>query len=233
MPASSDLPAARAAAAPRANAQPDATALVQNLAHELRQPMSTIESIAYYLSIVLPRENPRLSGQLQRLQEQIQQINSILDDTVYYLGAVPRYPRPIDLNDLVRRCVDRVPVGAPVRMNLAEKLPAVRLDREQARHFFRSVISVFRRLAPGTEPVTISTSATGAVVQFEVYAAGAPLGPSERQDLWEPFAAALPPSAGLSMASAKRIAEAHGAVMDLEPGESGGLRLTVTFPAAT
>jgi signal transduction histidine kinase len=51
--------------------------------------------------------------------------------------------------------------------------------------------------------------------------------------MWEPFAAALPPSAGLSMASAKRIAEAHGAVMDLEPGESGGLRLTVTFPAAT
>jgi hypothetical protein len=117
-------------------------------------------------------------------------------------------------------------------MRLAERLPPVNLDREQARHFFQSVISVFRRLSAGVEPVTVSTSATGAVVQFEMHAVRAALGHSEPQDLWEPWAPALPPSEGLSMASAKRIAEAHGAVMDLEPDGAGGLRLTVTFPAA-
>ncbi len=232
MPQSSDTPATRLAPEKEANVRPDATAIMQHLAHELRQPMSTIESIAYYLSIVIPREDSRFSAQLQRLQEQIQQINGILDDTIYYLGASPRYPRPIDLNDLVRRCVDRVPGAAPVRMRLAERLPAVHLDREQARHFLRSVISVFRRLSEGGGPVTVSTSATGAIVQLEIHAAGTAPGLAEPEHLCEPFAPALPPSEGLSMASAKRIAEAHGAVMDFEPDGTGGLRLTVTFPGA-
>ena len=44
------------AAVPETQSSVSAVAL-ETIAHELRQPLSAIESIAYYLSLVLPRES--------------------------------------------------------------------------------------------------------------------------------------------------------------------------------
>jgi len=56
------------------------------LAHELRQPLSTIEAIAYYLSMILPPDDPKIQPQLARIRELVEQANLILSDA---LGLTP------------------------------------------------------------------------------------------------------------------------------------------------
>ena len=55
---------------------------VFNLAHDLRQPLSAIEAIAYYLEMTLPVEQLEARRHLARLQELVVQSDSILSDAV-------------------------------------------------------------------------------------------------------------------------------------------------------
>ena len=68
-------------------ASPDATAeTLGTLAHDLRQPLSNIEAIAYYLGMILPPGDENIQGQLARIRELVEQSNLILSAA---LGLAP------------------------------------------------------------------------------------------------------------------------------------------------
>ncbi|MBK5294679.1 MAG: hypothetical protein JJE04_23735, partial [Acidobacteriia bacterium] len=53
----------------------EAASVVRHLTHELRQPLSTVESIAYYLQMVTPRQDLKTQHQLEKLQQLVEQMN--------------------------------------------------------------------------------------------------------------------------------------------------------------
>ncbi|HEX3681221.1 MAG TPA: hypothetical protein VHU83_01675 [Bryobacteraceae bacterium] len=53
------------------------TTALEELVHELRQPLGVIESIAYFLE--LTADNEQLCGHLQRIQAMVLQANHILE----------------------------------------------------------------------------------------------------------------------------------------------------------
>jgi len=61
-------------------------AALGTLAHELRQPLSNIEAIAYYLSMILPPDDAKIQPQLARIRELVEQSNLILSTA---LGCAP------------------------------------------------------------------------------------------------------------------------------------------------
>ena len=54
--------------------------LVRELIHELRQPLSSIEAIAYYLEMTLPPEQIQARLYMRRLQQLVDQTSSVLED---------------------------------------------------------------------------------------------------------------------------------------------------------
>jgi signal transduction histidine kinase len=62
--------------------------LLGTLAHDLRQPLSNIETIAYYLSMILPPGDVRIQAQLARIRELVEQSNSILSSAL----SLPQEP---------------------------------------------------------------------------------------------------------------------------------------------
>jgi nitrogen-specific signal transduction histidine kinase len=53
--------------------------LRRELIHELRQPLSSIEAIAYYLEMTLPPEQIQARLYMRRLQELVDQTSSLLE----------------------------------------------------------------------------------------------------------------------------------------------------------
>jgi len=66
-----------------------------SLAHELRQPLSNIEAIAYYLSMILPQGDAKLQGQLARIRELVEQSNSILSSALEMAPAAAASPQSV------------------------------------------------------------------------------------------------------------------------------------------
>lgn len=52
------------------------------LVHELRQPLSSIEAIAYYLEMTMPAEQQQARHYMSRLQQLVDESNSILQRAV-------------------------------------------------------------------------------------------------------------------------------------------------------
>jgi signal transduction histidine kinase len=55
---------------------------ISRLAHDLRQPLSTIEAIAYYLEITLPADQLEALRYLTRLRRTVEEANSILSSAI-------------------------------------------------------------------------------------------------------------------------------------------------------
>jgi signal transduction histidine kinase len=74
------------------------TQALATVAHELRQPLSNIEAIAYYLSMILPRGDAKIQLQLARIRELVEQSDLILSnalglETAPAAGQQPVTPR--------------------------------------------------------------------------------------------------------------------------------------------
>jgi len=57
---------------------PERDEAVRDFIHDLRQPLSSIEAIAYYLEMTLPAEQLQARQYMRRLQELVDEANLIL-----------------------------------------------------------------------------------------------------------------------------------------------------------
>src|SRR5579862_8861101 len=90
------------------SAQPDAVvpaSVLRAIAHEIRQPLSTIESIAYYLTLVLPPGDGKIHEQLARLSQLVEQTDWILASGLHLADPLPVAPVPVDLEQLIRHAI--------------------------------------------------------------------------------------------------------------------------------
>jgi signal transduction histidine kinase len=68
-----------------ATAPPEA---VRDFIHDLRQPLSSIEAIAYYLEMTLPAEQLQARQYMRRLQQLVDQANTILQNAAAEVTAI-------------------------------------------------------------------------------------------------------------------------------------------------
>jgi signal transduction histidine kinase len=219
---------------PGETASENTAAVVRHIAHELRQPLSSIESIAYYLGIVLPPAQTKARAQVAKLQDLIAQINWILADAVRFLQPATMQTDLLDLEEITGAAVAEWAQthGVAVRIELAGGVPLVRVDPEQTRHLVQSLLFFGRQVARSGQAMTVRTLAEGGEVRLQV---SAPVGDNELSDvesLFEPYQPHFPAGSGLALASVRRIAEAHGAraAVEISPGQAC---FVVAFPAAS
>ncbi|MEO7144493.1 MAG: hypothetical protein ABI165_13425 [Bryobacteraceae bacterium] len=185
---------------PESGLAPETAGIVGHIAHELRQPLSTIESIAYYLGLVLQTEQPKVRRQLEKLQQLVEQSNWIVSNAVYLTQAATPAPERVDLNEIVSVSL----AGAPcVELCLAEFLPLVWLDPGQAQHLVRNLIHFFRGAAGPDRPIVVATSFTAGEVSLDLTCASA--GCCESTE------------SGLTLASVRRVVESHNGRLRIAP----------------
>jgi K+-sensing histidine kinase KdpD len=195
--------------------------VLRAIAHEIRQPLSTIESIAYYLSLVLP-ENEQHREQLTRVQQLVEQSNWILSNGLSLTDSRPAEPETTDIEELITQTISSRPasIDPPVRCDFAADLPLVELDPGYGRALIENVLGLFRQIASDAHPVRLRTSAASNGVEIE-FSTGVPGFRSM---------ASLPPGSALSLNCALRIATMHGGSCDHWVDQVSGIRVRVMLP---
>jgi two-component system sensor histidine kinase BaeS len=208
--------------------------VVRHIAHELRQPLSTIESIAFYLDMVLPRTEGKARKQLAKLQQEVHHINWILSDAIHFLQAAPLQPQLLDLTEVVAKSLSEWEdcEGFSVRLRLAPDLPPVEMDLEQVQHMLRNLVAFFGRICEAGGVIVLRTYAADREVVLEATTTATGLSSGDCDLLFAPFDARLPGGSGLGLASMRRIAEAHGARLETHTNRASGISLSVAFPAS-
>jgi signal transduction histidine kinase len=200
---------------------------LQMIAHELRQPLSTIESIAYYLGLVLPPGDHRAREHVARLQQLVEQSNWILTCGLQMADPTPLAPAPIDLEQLIRQAVAaRTAQGHPQPiLELSGDRPVVRLDPGRGRALLENLLALFLQIGDQIHPVRLRTAAAdpGAAagsVLLEISTAA----PGYRSE------AGLGSGSALGLECARRIVDSHGGSLTVEVDPVSGIRLRAVLP---
>ncbi len=198
--------------------------LLTTLTHELRQPLSTIESIAYYLELALPNAEPRVIEQLTRLRHLVAQSGWILSDAMTLAQPPLARPQVVDLDELIAEFVLEHAQTEPHNDCFALDLAAapVWIDPQQGRQLVHSICRFFTSaLKPGGE-VSIQTRvmASGGVL-LRARAEG-----QSGED------AKSPAGAGLALEAIEHLAAENSASVFIRLSDPCRLELSLEVPAA-
>jgi len=200
--------------------------VIRHLTHELRQPLSALESIAFYLQMTMGNGNGAdVSAQVNRLQQMVDSANWVLSDVLYLLQMAPANGEEIALDELTEEILSEgwASEGLAVELEIAEGLPAAWADVEQTRHVLRSVFQFLRRTLE--EPCWVHVSGyrtAGAVgLAFRAHAPGI-----DPESLFLPLQ-------GNQLLTCRRVAENNKGRFVAEMDGGGYLTLGVQLPLAT
>lgn len=191
--------------------------LIRYLVHELRQPLSVIDSAAFLSQLILDRPEPRVQEQLERIQVMVQQISGSLTDLACG-QPLERYAEPLSLSHIMGDAMVRLG-GGNVTWAAPAPVVVVRLTPAQAALLARCVLGVMASVS-GSGPVTVQLRNESGAAMLECSA-----------EVLEPAATPVPGEVSAAMAVVRRIAEANGGAARIEPHSGCTVTLRVTLPS--
>ncbi|MCC6661145.1 MAG: two-component sensor histidine kinase [Phycisphaerales bacterium] len=225
-------------------------AMTGGLAHEIKNPLSTIGLNAQLLSEgigELPVAEDAKGPLLRRmgaLSREAERLRGILTDFLQYAGEPRLELQPTDLNAVIEELVDffhpqAVRQGVRLRTDLAPGLPRARLD---APHVKQAVLNLMLNAVQamhaqtGDKELILRTrrevdSSRRPVLALHVIDTGPGIPAEHRQRLFQPYFTTRSGGTGLGLPTAQRLIEAHGGTIDVRSEPGKGTEFVVMFPA--
>jgi signal transduction histidine kinase len=215
--------------------------LVATVAHELRSPLTGVKGFVQALLNrwdKLTDEQKKLmlttvhsdSDRLSRL------IAELLDVARIDTGRLSLYPRPSDVEVLVRRVVDSVQAGTSrtITLEVEGELPEVMVDPDKFTQVVTNLIENGVRHGEGTVTVTLSEMPGWADfpgVHMTVDDQGEGIAEEIRQRVFTKFwKHGARGGSGLGMYLVNGLVKAHGGMLDIDDAPGGGARIAIAWP---
>ncbi len=219
--------------------------MVSTVSHELKTPLTGVQMTVHLLleEVVGPlnaKQVELLLGARQDSDRLLAIIDDLLDLTRIEQGRVRLDRRPEAPADLVAGAIDRAAsragdAGVGLRGAVTFGLPPAAVDRERIEHVFDNLIGNALAHTPKGGSVKLSAEARGDSLAFAVEDTGEGIAPEHLARIFEKFYR-VPGSkstggAGLGLAIAREIVEAHGGQVEARSEPGRGTTFTFTLPA--
>ncbi len=222
--------------------------LVAAVSHDLRTPLTSLRLLAEAVGDEVVDAETR-QRYLEQLPVHVRALSALIDDLFELsrieAGDIAWSMGRVELDDLVSETVDLMRVVAEhravsVRAEIPASLAAVTGNPEKLQRVLFNLIqnAIRHTTADGSVVVRAAPAAGGGgAVQVEVADTGAGIEAAERARVFEPFfrggegSSRTADGAGLGLAVARAIVEAHGGRIWLADAEEG-TRIRFTLPAA-
>jgi signal transduction histidine kinase len=226
------------------------------IVHDLRSPLSVIDGSLELLQLTLPGEALASSAECLELarrssQQLLALVHALLEAARQEEPDLPPVREPVELVGLLRAAVDRFQVVAAQRhqvslmLELPQDLPQPLGDVAQMERVVVNLVDNALAYTPPGGHVTVAATVQGDMVHVSVTDTGPGVPAEYREHIFERFGRV--PGAdsdprqgkgrrrgfGLGLYFCRRVAEAHGGRIWVEPGLEGrGSRFVLVLPLA-
>lgn len=192
--------------------------LSAGVAHEIRNPLSSIRGIAKYLGDRMAPDSAE-AQYAGVIIDEANRLNRVVGDLLAY--ARPKSPSLSrgDLNQSVDRVLELVQEqasssGVSIRTDLAPSDLAALIDQDQIHQVILNL--VLNAVESGAETVTVTTGRTDRNLKLIVADDGPGVAEADREKIFNPFFTTKAKGSGLGLAVSQRIVEEHGGRLTLE-----------------
>ena len=211
--------------------------LLADVSHELRTPLSVVQG---NLEALVDGVHPADEAHLVAILDETKVLSRLVEDlrtlSLAESGALALHREAIDVGALVRETVDSLasralPAGVSLEAQVPSGLPQVDADPVRGREILSNLIANALRYTPRGGQVTVTARAEGPRVAIDVRDTGAGIAPERIARIFDRFYKS-PESrgAGLGLAIAKQLVEAHGGEISATSVVGEGTVVHFTLP---
>lgn len=199
--------------------------LSAGMAHEIRNPLTSIKGYAQYIKSELD-DRPELILDISTIISEVDRLNGIIDRFLVF--ARPNHPelQPEDINSLLSRVSEFYKREIPSNVSLItnfENLPPVSIDDEQMEQVILNLFLNAVQAMPDGGVLSIKTRYLKQFGLAEIIISDTGLGisPQNYDKIFEPFFTTRSKGTGLGLAICSRIVENHKGFIEVRstPGE--------------
>jgi len=230
-------------------------AMTGGLAHEIKNPLSTIGLNAQLLQesieelAINPDERGRLARRLGTLRREVDRLRGILTDFLEFAGELRLERKPADVRALVEELADffhpqAAQHGVRLRLDLgADGAQVAEIDAAHVKQaLLNLLLNAVQAMSAGGDPsrpkelmlrVRPRQDADGSsMVAVHVIDTGPGIAPETLRSLFKPYFTTKSGGTGLGLPTARRIVEAHGGRLDVHTEVGRGTDFAILVPAA-
>lgn len=210
--------------------------LAAGVAHEIRNPLSSIKGFATYFRERY-RENEQDAQTASILIQEVDRLNRVVGQLQEFSRPVSILPRPVRLDRLIADIVKLVESqarakGVTVAIEHRPGMPEVLLDADRLNqvllNLFLNGIEAMDR--GGVLTVRVDEAADSRRLEIRVSDTGCGIRPEDLSHIFEPYFTTKPSGTGLGLAIAHNIIEAMGAEIAVQSVPGAGTTFTLKVP---
>ncbi len=210
--------------------------LAAGVAHEIRNPLSSIKGFAVYFK-------ERLSGNAEDQKtadimiQEVERLNRVISQLIEFARPLELKREEVSLPDLINHAVALISAEAQknqieVAIDIPANSPALEADSDKIKQvllniFLNSLAAMKNggrlsiRLVPEKDNIAVIITDTGGGIEKE-----------DLPRIYDPYFTSKPAGTGLGLAVVQKIMEAHGGAVSVESTPGRGTGVSLQFPLA-
>ena len=212
--------------------------LAAGVAHEIRNPLSSIRGFAQFLRKGL-KDRPKEQEFAQTMVAEVDRINRVVTDLLTFAGPSRAEPAPADVTAIVEHCVRLVQSDAEsgnifLRMNISD-LSKIRLDTNQiTQALLNLLLNAMQAVeSGGTIEIGAALKPADELLKLWVEDNGSGIAPEKIDKIFDPFFTTRDKGTGLGLPIVHKIVDNHQGEIRVDsppPGKQAGCRFTIFIP---
>jgi signal transduction histidine kinase len=214
--------------------------LVGGLAHEIKNPLSTIrlnmELLAEEFAASQSPRDKRALNKILVVERECQRLQDLLDHFLDFAKVRHLRFQIVDLNQEIERLLDFfAPQAKDAKIEIVKyldpNLPPVRIDPEAFRGALLNLVLNAQQAMPGGGQLVARTKRSDGQVTLDLIDTGAGMDAKTLAHIFDAFYSTKPGGTGLGLPTARKIIEAHGGTIGVESEPGKGTKFCIALPA--
>ena len=212
--------------------------LIADVAHELRTPLTVIQGQTEgLLDGLYPADREHLEPLLEETRVMSRLLNDLLTLSTAEAGALQLHREPVQPQTLMHEALEAFEgpaalVGVTLDSDVSSALPTLDADPVRIGEVLANLLSNALRHTPSGGRISVSAEPADGAVEFVVTDTGSGITLDALPNVFDRFVKAVDSSgAGLGLAIAKSLVQAHGGMISAESPPGEGTAMSFLLPA--
>ena len=228
-----------AASSPVAEKPDQLARLLKRLAHEIRNPLSSLDVhfqlLEEDLNALAPEVRKQLAPRIGIIHGELHRLESIAERFLKLAGPSALELGPVDISQLVMHVCDLLRPEAATRQvaiaaDLQPALPPITADSVRLTQVLLNLVINGIQAVNRQGEVKVGAEKFGDQLLLTVQDTGPGIPPEKLGDIFDPYFTTKTDGSGLGLWIAHQIAMAHGGDLGAENAPGGGAVFTLTLP---
>jgi len=197
------------------------------IGHELRNPLGVVESSAFLVTKRLDQlqiADPPIRRHLEKIAVEVRRSNKTINDLLELARSKPLVRTVVDCRQFL---LDTIPLAnLPPSVNVEVEVPAgvpLDADADQLARIVTNLLINAGQAMPGGGRVRMEARREGRVTTIRITDDGPGIPADLREQVFQALFTTKAKGSGLGLSLSRRIAEAHGGTVAIEPSERGAV----------